>query len=181
MCWTRRLHELDKKGQRPEVSVPCNGCTSCCYHPKISVDPTREPPESLAVLQVVPDRSGSGYLLPKRADGACLHLGPQGCTVREHRPRACRLYDCRTFAMAGLHEVYGDEGHKSPFWVFQPRTEDERTALQAIQSFAAAYVTEHPGCELGDAFTYAMEKGRSYTVGAQAKLGRTPAPPRGSC
>jgi hypothetical protein len=83
--------------------------------------------------------------------------------------------------MAGLHEVYGDEGHKSPFWVFQPRTEDERTALQVIQSFAAAYVTEHPGCELGDAFTYAMEKGRSYTVGAQAKLERTPAPPRGSC
>lgn len=36
------------------------------------------------------------YALPKRADGKCACMDPAGaCSVYEHRPGACRAYDCR--------------------------------------------------------------------------------------
>ena len=44
-----------------------------------------------------------------------------GCTVYEHRPSACRSFDCRAFAAIGLVE-YCDPNHRIPDWEF---TEDE--------------------------------------------------------
>lgn len=42
---------------------------------------------------------GQPYLIRQRAsDGYCVHNDPgsHGCTVHGHRPRVCRVYDCRT-------------------------------------------------------------------------------------
>lgn len=37
------------------------------------------------------------YVLERRSDNSCCHLGERGqCTVYERRPAACRSYDCRT-------------------------------------------------------------------------------------
>lgn len=87
-------------------TVPCNGCTECCYHVGVDVNPDTEPPERLQHLDL--ERRPDGWFLRKRADGACVHLGPNGCTVYEHRPNACRNYDCRVFSLTGVLDSYGN-------------------------------------------------------------------------
>jgi Fe-S-cluster containining protein len=75
----------------------------------------------LAYLLTERDADG-GSVLQRRADDACAHLGARGCTVYEHRPSACRSFDCRTFAAMGLVE-HCDPNHRIPDWEF---AEDER-------------------------------------------------------
>ena len=36
----------------------------------------------------------ASWLLPRRPDGACVHLGEHGCTVYKQRPAVCRTFDC---------------------------------------------------------------------------------------
>ena len=43
------------------------------------------------------------YRVARRADGYCAHLARGACTVHEHRPGACRAYDCR-----GDHSIWID-------------------------------------------------------------------------
>jgi Fe-S-cluster containining protein len=97
------------------------------------VDPAAERPEDLRRLDLGanPDKPG-GLALRKRADGACVHLGPSGCTVYLHRPRACRVYDCRFSGVAGYIEQF-DGGQEAPAWMpEEPTAEDEvfKLALQ---------------------------------------------------
>jgi putative zinc- or iron-chelating protein len=116
------------------VNVPCNGCTACCYNPRIEVDRSKEPPERLEHLDLVPDEYGD-LKLRKRPDGACVHLGEKGCTVYEHRPTVCRTYDCRLLAMVGLRRAYdahGDTVVSEPAWVFDQETRNDRILHEAI-------------------------------------------------
>jgi hypothetical protein len=102
------------------VQVPCDGCVACCYAKRISVNPEKEPAERLAVLQTVKDRNG--VRLRRRRDGACVHLGPEGCTVYEHRPTICRAFDCRETAIWGNRFI--SCGHSAPLWRFEGEDED---------------------------------------------------------
>ena len=126
-------------GGRPESHVPCNGCRECCYHAGVDVDPSIEPPEHLKHLEIWQDENGAHWL-KKGADGACVHLGPDGCTVYEHRPAACRSYDCRLYALTATLDSF-DGGHAQPPWVFRPRSR-ESAALAAACAFLgmAAFV-----------------------------------------
>jgi Fe-S-cluster containining protein len=94
--------------------VPCAGCSACCYYPGIVVDEKRDR-KRLAMLT---ERNHDGELvLQRRADGACAHLGERGCVIYEHRPSACRSFDCRAFSAMGLVE-YCDPNHRTPDWEF---------------------------------------------------------------
>ena len=103
----------------PVLNVPCNGCNACCYNHRIEVDRSQEPPERLARLDMVPDQYGD-MKLRKRADGSCVHLGENGCTVYGLRPTTCRTYDCRMSCMLGIRRAYvhGDDVIEEPVWVF---------------------------------------------------------------
>jgi hypothetical protein len=116
---------LDKP---PPHAVPCGDCTQCCYHAGVDVHPEMEPPERLAHLEV--EFREGGWFLRKRADGACVHLGPKGCTVYAHRPNACRLYDCRLHALVCVLDSYSGD-HKQPAWMFQPKTNESRAFMAA--------------------------------------------------
>jgi Fe-S-cluster containining protein len=35
------------------------------------------------------------FLLAATEDGACVYLGPAGCTIYQRRPLLCRSFDCR--------------------------------------------------------------------------------------
>jgi len=95
--------------------VPCGGCSACCYYDGIPVDEKRD---RRRLPYLVTERNADGGLvLQRRADGACAHLGAQGCTVYEHRPSACRSFDCRAFAAMGLVE-HCDPNHHIPDWEF---------------------------------------------------------------
>jgi len=68
--------------------------------------------------RLLTERSPDGELvLQRRWDGACVHLGEQGCTVYEQRPAVCRTFDCRVFAAMGLVERCGPD-HQTPDWEF---------------------------------------------------------------
>jgi len=112
-----------------DAAVPCNGCRECCYHAGVDVHPEDEPPENLAHLQTERREDGVLYLR-KREDGACVHLGAKGCTVYEHRPRACRGYDCRVYALTNVLDTF-DGAHQQPRWLFEPKNPESGAFLAA--------------------------------------------------
>lgn len=119
------------------AEVPCDGCRECCWHHRVGVDPAAERPQDLAHLTM--EHDADGYFLSKRADGACVHLGPQGCTVYSHRPRGCRTYDCRVAGLAGLVEPFEGD-HRAPAWHFPVRTPEDKAVLLAAGLAAYPYV-----------------------------------------
>lgn len=140
----QKLLALDAIGQKVAAYVPCGSCTACCYYKKVDVDPQKEKAEDTSHLKVISDPDGQGLMLAKRSDGACFHLGPNGCTVHEHRPRACRLYDCRSLAIAAVGEEF-DGGRKTPAWLFSLSTKKERLIHAALQMVAQEYLVVHGG------------------------------------
>jgi Fe-S-cluster containining protein len=95
--------------------VPCSGCTACCHYPAIVID---EKLDARRLAHLRTERSPDGELVLQRgSDGACIHLGVQGCTVYEQRPAVCRTFDCRIFAAMGLVEHCGPN-HKTSHWEF---------------------------------------------------------------
>ena len=103
--------------ERGEKSpVPCNGCVTCCYHEHVDVDPEKERQEDFAHLLTEPHPDG-GLQLQHQVDGACIHLGESGCAIYEHRPQACRAYDCRLFSPFGVADGMAG-GRHTPTWLF---------------------------------------------------------------
>ena len=117
--------------------VPCNGCTTCCYHEHVDVYPEKERPEDFAHLLTEPHPDG-GLQLQHRPDGACIHLGERGCTIYDHRPHACRKYDCQFFPMYGVTDGMSG-GRQTPMWWFT--TSSHRGALLKQAQFTAGLLT----------------------------------------
>ena len=123
---------LDSMERGEQPPVPCNGCATCCYHTRVDVHPNEESLADLAHLSTETDPDGTVWLR-KRADGACIHLADSGCAVYEHRPQACRRYDCRIWSLFGVTGgMAGD--HHTPFWAFVPRSRRGRVYITAYQS-----------------------------------------------
>jgi hypothetical protein len=79
------------------TEVPCNGCIECCrsgqglfLHPELGDDVAAY--ETRTAVDTVGDRI---FLLATTPAGACVYLGPTGCTIYERRPLLCRTFDCR--------------------------------------------------------------------------------------
>lgn len=76
------------------VTVPCNGCTLCCHN-----DAVRLYPDEVDRYDTEPHwLNPSLRMLAHQANGDCIYLGADGCTIHDRRPRLCRTMDCRTFA-----------------------------------------------------------------------------------
>jgi hypothetical protein len=43
---------------------------------------------------------GRGAILKKGADGNCIYLGPDGCTIHDRAPLICRMFDCRRWFLS---------------------------------------------------------------------------------
>lgn len=130
-------------GKSASSRTPCNGCRECCWYFKVEVDPLKENPSDLRRLDLVQDLSGSGLVLRKNEDGSCVHLGEQGCTVYAHRPKACRVYDCRISAVVGLVESY-DNGHRAPVWYFKPKSDEESAVFHILATEVTKEVASNP-------------------------------------
>jgi uncharacterized protein len=66
-------------------------------------------------------------------------LGATGCTIYEHRPRACRVYDCRVFAASGVtitDPAKADIAKRVGQWRFADATDADRLAAAALRSRA---------------------------------------------
>jgi Fe-S-cluster containining protein len=133
-----------------ESDVPCGGCTACCTASQFvhigpdEVDALSAIPQEL--LFPAPGAPRGHVLMGYDERGHCPMLVEGGCSVYEHRPRACRTYDCRIFAATGI-EV--DEPGKTQVeqrarrWRFEVDGPSDRVRMAALRA-AAAYLADRP-------------------------------------
>lgn len=112
---------------------PCsaNDCRACCFDtrmPLLEADLKRleahtgRPRETFSIT--APDEPPR----LKNEDGHCVFLGPQGCTVYNHRPAGCRLYPLVLDPERG-QGVLDDECPYRKGFRIRPR---DRAALQEL-------------------------------------------------
>jgi uncharacterized protein len=129
--------------------VPCGTCTACCTSSQfIHIEPDER--DVLAhipaeLLFPAPGRPRGHVLLGYDERGHCPMLVDGACSIYEHRPRTCRVYDCRVFAAAGI-----DPGEDQPLiasrartWRFDYPTAADRERHEAVRA-AARDLAEHP-------------------------------------
>lgn len=94
---------LDGEG---ESDVPCGGCTACCESSQF-VHVEADELDALAAIPAellvpAPGATDGSSVLGYDSAGRCPMLVDGGCSIYAVRPRACRTYDCRVFAAAGV-------------------------------------------------------------------------------
>ena len=130
-----------------DADVPCGGCTACCTAAQfvpIGPDETDTLAHIPAELLFPAPRLPRGHvLLGYDERGHCPMLVDGCCSIYEHRPRTCRIYDCRIFAATGLAPDDGDTA-KAPIaaqvsrWEFTFPTAADHHRHAALQSAVAA-------------------------------------------
>ena len=148
-----------------DADVPCNGCTACCRSSQfVHIAPAETdalahiPPE----LQFpAPGRPGH-VVLGYDERGHCPMLVDDRCSIYEHRPRACRTYDCRVFAATAIAVDEGDVdkaaiGRRVRRWRFDHPASDDRQRNDAVRA-AAAYLDAHRDDLPRDAVTSASRR-----------------------
>jgi len=140
--------------------VNCDGCTACCHFYDIEI----RPGDNTEHLQTEM-RDGKHVL--KKNGNACIHLGPEGCTVHEHRPQVCRHYDCRLFSAAHIrvnHIENDGADHTSapvePTWSFKIQTKRARLYNTALMLASVQYSVNHPKAPAPEILEYSMNNFR---------------------
>jgi len=77
-------------------SYVCHRCRNCCHHKLIQVNPYETARlarnRGVSTTAFIRDYLENSVYLRRRDDGACVFLGPEGCTVHPDRPLVCRVY-----------------------------------------------------------------------------------------
>ena len=133
---------LDRIG----ADVPCGTCTACCTSSQfVHIDPDERDtlariPKSL--LFPAPGLPKGHVVMGYDERGHCPMFVDGACSIYEHRPRACRTYDCRVFPAAGLepdHDGRAKIAEQVRRWRFDfPEPVDE--TLHAAVRAAAVYL-----------------------------------------
>jgi Fe-S-cluster containining protein len=173
------------RGISVTAHVPCNGCTACC-HQRIDINPVFESvDEAKRHLEMTQDEYG--YCLQRRDDGACIHLGPEGCTVYEHRPISCRAYDCRIYALAangGPVPVAQGRKYLSPAWEFHIRSERDAMIRDAFLLGAAPWLLSRRRDDSNTIMHAVLTKFRHHMAIVNAMIAKVELQPeteRGGC
>ena len=135
-------------------TVPCGSCTACCTSSQfVHVEPDET--DTLAripgdLLVPAPGEPPGHLVLGFDDRGQCPMLVDGGCSIYEHRPRACRAYDCRIFAATGIEPNQPRIAERTRRWRFALPTDADRRAHDALRAAAgslaadrAANATEH--------------------------------------
>jgi Fe-S-cluster containining protein len=124
-----------------DSDVPCNGCTACCTSSQfvhIAPDET----DALAhipaeLLFPAPKLPNGNVVMGYDENGHCPMLVNGACSIYEHRPRTCRTYDCRVFAVTAIDL---DEHEKPAIaervrrWRFTYETDEDRALRDTVGS-----------------------------------------------
>jgi uncharacterized protein len=146
--WVRDLQHA-VRGER-DADVPCGTCTACCTSSQfVHIGPDEH--ETLAripaALLFPAPRLPSGHvLLGYDERGHCPMLIDHMCSIYEDRPKACRTYDCRVFAAAGLDVTEDDKvdiARRVRRWRFSYAGPSDRRRHDAVRS-AAGFLASHP-------------------------------------
>ena len=126
-----------------ESTVPCDGCTACCTSSQfVHIGPDEI--ETLAripaeLLFPAPGSTGGDVVLGYDEHGRCPMLVDDACTIYEHRPRACRTYDCRIFPATGVEVDATAQpaiAARTRRWRFEHPTELDRVQHDALVAAA---------------------------------------------
>ncbi len=126
--------------------VACGTCTACCRSAQfvhIAPDETEALAHIPAALRFpAPGMPRGHVVLGYDEQGRCPMLGEEGCTIYEHRPRTCRVYDCRVFPAA---QVAPDADQpliaaRAARWRFEHVDAADAGAHEAAASAAVALV-----------------------------------------
>ena len=114
-------------------SYQCHACSRCCHRKRIQVNPYELVRLARNLGTTTTDviarfTVDEGTVLATRANGACVFLGPAGCTVHADRPLVCRLYPLGRIVRADGSEVFVEnEPH--------PQTEGEYGENGTVRAF----------------------------------------------
>lgn len=132
-----------------DAGVPCGSCSACCTSSQfvlIGPDETDTLAHVPAELLFPAPRMPAGHVvLGYDERGHCPMLVDGLCSIYEHRPRTCRVYDCRVFPATG---VEADGAHSSGIrrraeqWRFDTDSDDDRARDDAMHH-AARFLAAH--------------------------------------
>ena len=142
------------------MEVPCGSCTACCTSSQfihIGPDETDTLARIPAALLFPAPRFPRGhFLLGYDERGHCPMFVDNRCSIYEHRPRACRTYDCRVLPAAGLDLddddrklLIAQQARQLRFTYPEPL---DRTKQEAVIA-AAAFLERRPDLLSGRDFT----------------------------
>lgn len=129
-----------------EADVACGSCNGCCksfYFIHIEPDEhaaLRHIPAEL--LFAAPGLPPGHRVMGHDEFGKCPMLIDERCSIYEHRPRTCRVYDCRLFAAANLTAGESDKSlinERARRWRFDDEEQPLRQALLAAADFLRAH------------------------------------------
>ena len=151
-----------------ESDVPCDGCTACCRSAQfILVEPDET--DTLAhiprrLLFPAPRMPEGHMVLGHDENGHCPMLVDDRCSIYEHRPRTCRIYDCRVFAATGVESDKPAIAERVRRWRFEYASDDDRDEHAALRARAAELVGDEPHHNPGQVAVFVIRS-------------RTPRPP----
>ena len=138
--WLSQIHAALDHGA--DAVVPCGACTACCTSSQfvhIAPDET----DTLAHIPVelrfpAPGLPKGHVVLGYDKHGTCPMLVGGACSIYEHRPRTCRIYDCRVFAAAGVEPDASQPAiaEQVSRWRFTIHTHSERALRQHLRDEA---------------------------------------------
>ncbi len=129
--------------------VPCGTCTACCTSSQfIHIAPDEA--EALAHIPralrfPAPGLPPSHVLMGYDEHGRCPMLIDGSCSIYEHRPRTCRVYDCRVFPATGIdldEPAKAQIARQSARWKFSFASDHDHSVHTAVGA-AAGFLKEH--------------------------------------
>jgi Fe-S-cluster containining protein len=134
------------------ADVPCGECNACCkssYFIHIRPEEIRTLARiNRKLLFPAPGLPKGNVLLGYDQNGCCPMLIDGKCSIYEHRPLTCRIYDCRIFTAVGIAAGEDDKTLITQHirrWKFSYPTERDRDQHSAVQA-AAKFLRERAEC-----------------------------------
>lgn len=145
-AWVDGMHRALSDGS--DADVPCGPCVACCASSQFV---HIEPDETDALAHIPRQLLFPAPMLPRGhvlmgydERGRCPMLTNAGCSIYEHRPRTCRVYDCRVFPAADV-TPNGDKpliARQARRWHFEHPSPDDQIRHDATRS-AAVFLRRH--------------------------------------
>ena len=121
-----------------DSDVPCGTCTACCTSSQfVHIEPDEVSTLAFIPAELLfpaPGQPHGHVLMGYDQDGNCPMYVDGGCSIYEHRPRTCRVYDCRLFAALGrVNDDTPQIAHRIRSWEFTYADDGTRAQAEGIR------------------------------------------------